>query len=356
MANISEEFMMKAVSFVSVIAIFTLGACSHYSDDLASMDSQIYKAAPATQVAMAPQDIAPAAGGAAFSTETLNAALAREYYSMARFENDKAFDYKAAKQYTAKAKMASAGKLVVPSKISAFDIPADRVGELTQARAELINALKTQNTPENQPSLAKAQTSYDCWLERAEEADADAHFAECKGTFEQAMANLIATAAGTTEPAPSIYDITFGANAALMNEASRKDIAHIANHMKAPENTAQTVQILGVIGTTQGEFGHQLATARMKAVQDALIERGVDAARISPIMSPSVNQEAGKVQVMLMNNAAHPNIETKTEYVPLAQPVPAPVEPVQAPSVYEQAPASAPAPKKFAPAKPSQFN
>lgn len=318
---------MKTVSFISFAALLALGGCSHYSDDLASLEGKVSKPAPTTLAAsypVEPQNIAPAAGMA--SNQTLNATLASEYFTMARFENDKAYDYKAAKYYTGKARQAAEGKLVVPSKVSAFDIPADKQGELNAARGELIAALKAQNTPENAQALAVAQTRYECWLERAEEAADEAHYSSCKSEFEAAMAQLVLPAAGNPASATA-YDINFAANSAVMDESSQKSIAYLVNFLKAPENTAYNANLTGFMSAAQGEFAQNLTNARVTAVRDALIEGGVQAARLNPLVSAGApDAVAGKVQVILSAPAsANPNVQTTTTYTPIT--------PVQVPSV-----------------------
>lgn len=317
---------MKSVSFISFAALLALGACSHYSDDLASLEGKVSKPAPTTLAAsypVEPQNIAPAAGMA--SNQTLNATLASEYFTMARYENDKAYDYKAAKFYTGKARQAAEGKLVVPSKVSAFDVPADKQGELNVARGELITALKTQNTPENAQALAIAQTRYECWLERAEEAADEAHYSSCKSEFEAAMAQLVLPAAGTPASATA-YDINFAANSAVMDENSQKAIAYLANFLKAPENSAYNANLTGFMAAAQGEFAQNLTNARVTAVRNALIEGGVEAARLNPLVSAGApDAVAGKVQVVLAAPAnSNPNVQTTTTYTPIT--------PVQVPS------------------------
>ncbi len=318
---------MKVISLVSMAAIAVLGACSHYSEDLASMEGKI-PAAP-VQMAMTStvQDIAPAAGGSV-SMETMNSALARQYYEMAKYENDKAYDYKAAKQYTQKAMMASKGKVVAPSKISDFDIPQEKQAELSTARGQLISALQTQNAIENQQALASAQINFDCWLERAEEAADEGHYASCKNDFQQAMAVLAMPAAGDATASASTYSLKFVANSAVMDEASKKDIEHVANVLKAPQNTAYTANILGFPGTVQGEFANQLIQTRIGAVRSALIERGVNVAQLTGGNIAMVQQGSeltNDVRVTLnVPVASGPNVQTKTEYVP--------VTPVQVPA------------------------
>lgn len=217
--------MMKKLNLYTVAAMVALGGCSHYGEDLSALDAEMTKPVLVATSAPAqnPQDITPAAGGGAGMmpestsaqsqyaaptaiTATATAApsalpqyLAREYYAMAKYENDTAYDYRAAKSYTQKAMMAAKGKAVAPSKLESFDLNAQRAAELNTARAQLTTALAEQNTLENAQSLAKAQARYECWIERAEEAVNDAHYESCKSEFEAAMATLTMPAAGEAQ-------------------------------------------------------------------------------------------------------------------------------------------------------------
>jgi OOP family OmpA-OmpF porin len=311
---------MKNITIASVCALLSLGACSHYNEDLSAlgkkMDGQQYAGASA------PQDIAPAAGAA--SGQTLNAALAGEYYTMARYENDKAYDYKAAKMFTKKAKMASNGKLVVPGKVSSFDIPEKWQPELNRARGELISALKTQNTPENASALGTAQARYECWLERAEEAADEAHYQSCKSEFEAAMAQLVMPAAGSAE-ATTAYDINFAGQSAVLDQHSKSIVQYLANYLNSGANGTYNVNLTGFMTGAEGSPEQNVVNARVIAVRDELIRSGVAAARVNPMISASAPAEmAGKVQALLVPTQPHENVRTTTEYVPLPQPVPVP--------------------------------
>ncbi len=302
---------MKNISTFAVITLaLALGACGHYSDDMAALDGAMKSKNTTVAAYTQPQDIQPAAGIAA----PLNDYLARDYYEMARYENDKAFDYKAAKMYTQKALTASKGTIVVPSKVSNFDVTEEQAAELNKARSELIAALKEQKSPENQQALAKAQTSFDCWLERAEEAVDEAHYAECKGTFEQSIASLMMPAAGVAATAmPQAYNVEFAQNSNIPDPASANTIEYIAQFLKAPENASYTASLTG-FATTQGEFATNLVNARVAAVRDALVAKGVTEAKLKPfISSPATAMPAGvenrKVEVTL--------IAPQPEFVPV---------------------------------------
>lgn len=195
---------MKIASVTACIAVLLLGACSHYSEELSALDSDM-AAAPQTfayNAAATPQDITPAAGGAGPSFTQY---LARDYYELAKYENDKAYDYKAAKLFTQKAMDAAKGSTPAPTAVSSYDIPDHLKPSLDAAQRDLIIALKDRNTPENAAALANAQTQYECWLDRAEEATDANHYAGCQSAFEGAMAALTMPAAGPEmEPMPAM--------------------------------------------------------------------------------------------------------------------------------------------------------
>lgn len=282
--------MRRFPKLLFVLSVFTLGACSHYSDDLASLDGVMKSSAGRDYAAVSPHDIAPAAGGPV-ATGSINTFLAREYYELARHENDKAFDYKAAKQYTSKAVSARKGQLTAPSKISAYDVPEERVADLTRARADLIAALKSQNTPENAATLAKAQAGFDCWLEQAEEADEASHYAGCQSQFEQSMASLTAPAAGDAT-APT-YQIGFVPNGVVPDDVSQKLIGDIAHYLLAPENASLALTLNAPVDTT--------GAARVNAVQNALVANGLPPQRVS-IAAQQAEQPAvaGYVQATII--------------------------------------------------------
>jgi hypothetical protein len=309
---------MKHILVVSA-ATLMLAACSHYSDDLASMEGKISKPVETATYMANPQDIAPAAGIA--SNQTLNHTLASEYYTMARYENDKAYDYKAAKMFTQKAKMAAEGKLVVPTKVSAFDVPEEKQGELQAARSELITALKTQNTPENAAALGIAQCRYECWLERSEEAADETHYQSCKNDFQAAMAQLVSPAAGTPA-ATTAYEIGFSGGSAVLDESSKKTVGYLSNFLNSPSNETYNINVTGF---ATGAPDQATANARVVAVRDELARSGVAAARMNPLISIGAPTElTDKVQVLLVPTQPAATVQTKTEYVPLAQPIPVP--------------------------------
>ncbi|HPF77981.1 MAG TPA: hypothetical protein PLF01_01695 [Alphaproteobacteria bacterium] len=158
---------------ISCAAIF-LSGCDHYSAKLASLDEPVQEV----------YEIAPASGG----EMSFGKYLETQYYQMARYEQDKMYDYKAAKYYTEKAQALSQGKMVAPASPEEFDISASKMPALQEARMDLEDALHLFNIPENRYAMAMAQSRYDCWVDEAEE---NKEMPKCRAEFEQAMRSLV---------------------------------------------------------------------------------------------------------------------------------------------------------------------
>jgi OmpA-OmpF porin, OOP family len=82
------------------------------------------------------------------------------------------------------------GENVLPDRVEARDVGAGEVDELAAARARLMAALGQTGRKKAPLSAAEAQTSFDCWLEMTEDEDPPEQIEECKGAFEQAIAEV----------------------------------------------------------------------------------------------------------------------------------------------------------------------
>ena len=82
------------------------------------------------------------------------------------------------------------GEAVQPDLVESRDLQSDNVEELSAARARLMAALDQTGRKKAPWQAARAQTAFDCWLERAEENDPPEQIAVCKGEFETAIAEV----------------------------------------------------------------------------------------------------------------------------------------------------------------------
>ena len=82
------------------------------------------------------------------------------------------------------------GELVTPDLVEYRDLRPENVEELSAARARLMAALEQTGRKKAPLPAARAQTAFDCWLEKAEENDPAEQIAVCKGAFEDAIAEV----------------------------------------------------------------------------------------------------------------------------------------------------------------------
>ena len=138
---------------------------------------------------------------------------------------------------------------------------------------------------------AKAQVSYDCWIE-AVEAGNSGRAERCKGEFETAIsavetavAQPVAVVAAVPAPAPAMeapkpFIVFFGFASADVTAAGERVI----------DDAIAAAETLGIVDFTitghadragPEDFNLQLSLRRANAVRDALIARGVKSTGIS---------------------------------------------------------------------------
>ena len=100
------------------------------------------------------------------------------------------YDYSDYWHFAFKAVDSAKGDAVLPDTVESRQLPPDNVEELSAARARLMAALDQTGRKKAPWQAAKAQTAFDCWLERAEENDPPEQIKVCKGEFESALAEV----------------------------------------------------------------------------------------------------------------------------------------------------------------------
>lgn len=142
------------------------------------------------------------ASGSAFST-----ALYNDYITLSRGEYGEG-DYTDADRFAVKAMSAAVGDDVAPYNPGEWKIPADRVPVLTGAYNRLTEALNGTAKDKATVQMARAQTSFDCWVQEQEENFQPDDIAACRDAFVAAMADvdkmtMVAAPAPTPAAAPA---------------------------------------------------------------------------------------------------------------------------------------------------------
>ena len=254
----------------SVLALAVLGGCAVASSgyDIAKM-----RAAQST--------------GSAFTQ-----GLAGEYRHLMDFEADDMYDWRDADHYALKGLRAAAGEAVEPDAIASRDLPADKVGELTTARAELVQLLDASAREKAPQEAAVAQASFDCWMEQQEENFQEDHIAACRDKYQAAMEKLraamkpAAKAEPAPEPAPAPamapkpFVVFFGFDKADITDAASQTIDDAL--ATAKKIGATDFSVTGHADRAgSDDYNSALSLRRSNAVRDALIARGVGEAQVS---------------------------------------------------------------------------
>ncbi len=161
--------MTRIALFAGVAGILLLGACSN-----ADLIKQVELTKPA---------------GTKFDSS-----LHANYVKLAKIEENEG-DLRDAKHFIMKAKAAAAGQQVAPDglpprKVTGVVVTDSSAKDLAGARSRLVKALAGPNVKKMPNVAAEAQTSFDCWVQEAEEGIQANDIAACREVFEIAMAKF----------------------------------------------------------------------------------------------------------------------------------------------------------------------
>ena len=257
-------------AFGPILALAVLGGCA-----IASSGYDIAKMRAAQNT------------GSAFTQS-----LAGEYRQLMDFEADDMYDWRDADHYALKGLRAAGGEAVEPDAIASRDLPADKVGELTTARAELVQLLDAGARDQAPQEAAAAQGAFDCWMEQQEENFQEDHIAACRDKFHAAMEKLraamtpVAKAEPEPEPAPAPvmapkpFVVFFGFDRADLTDAASQTIDDAL--ATAKKIGATDFSVTGHADRAgSDDYNSALSLRRSNAVRDALIARGVGEAQVS---------------------------------------------------------------------------
>ena len=158
------------------------------------------------------------------------ARLYQAYRDLARTEYQEG-DYANSDRFALRAQAAAAGANVEPEKPSAELIPADRLDEMAAARQRLVALLGNAAKSGHAADIARAQASFDCWVEEQEENRQPDHIALCRARFfdavdrvEVALAPPRPVARPKSEPARS-FVVYFDFDKAALDDDAKATLA-----------------------------------------------------------------------------------------------------------------------------------
>lgn len=221
------------------------------------------------------------AAGSAFDR-----ALYNDYITLSKGEYGEG-DYTDSDRFAEKAMMAAAGEGVGPYDPRNWKIPANRQAVMNGAHGRLVDALAGGAKDKATVQLARAQTSFDCWVQEQEENFQPDHIAACRDAFIAAMEEvdksmMVAKPAPAPAPAPApkmadakTWEILFKFDSTdMLGNAKAKmeaAIAYISN-FKRPR-----VTISGYTDTSgSAEYNKALSERRSEMVAITAMDHGLN--------------------------------------------------------------------------------
>jgi OOP family OmpA-OmpF porin len=214
--------------------------------------------------------------------QTFDQALTRDYASFASSLQDDQGDWKDVDYFSRKGLAASRGELVPPENngnwLVPLEVPEQFRSELTDGRSRLVAALNG-GAPTSQPVVAaRAQASYDCWVERMEDDWQSAVKGPCRQQFMAALHQLEQRAAAkpaATGPGGSReLRVYFNFDKADLTPEGRRLLKGVAD--RAKQDTSMKVVVIGKADRAGSDaYNLALSQRRADAVRQVLVQNGV---------------------------------------------------------------------------------
>ncbi len=212
---------------------------------------------------------APTAGSA------FTKALFSEYQAAAKYEAQVEYEWDDAAIFARKGLRAAAGEAVEPEQSGQnWVVPAARAKEVADARARLVGYWGNGARERVPAAAAKAQVSFDCWVE--EEAEGDSN-SDCRATFLKTEPELQVKPVVAAPPVPKIvktFIVYFDFNKASITPAAQKTLKEVA--AAQGEIKPSSIYVSGHTDTVgKSAYNDKLSLNRAKAVASALAKLGV---------------------------------------------------------------------------------
>jgi OOP family OmpA-OmpF porin len=189
--------------------------------------------------------------------------------------------------YAQKGLAAARSEIVLPFELKDWGLPANKVDEMTEARATMMALLNQSARTKVPAAAADAQGKFDCWVEQQTENHQPNDIAACRTAFyaaldiikaEMAPPAPAAAPAPQAEPAPTTFTVYFPLNSTEFTVATQNVLIKA---IQAARQTGSAVLIVGHTDTT-GSAGYNMALSvkRADAVKAAFERSGVSDVRI----------------------------------------------------------------------------
>ncbi len=219
---------------------------------------------------------------------TFQEALTSDYASYADALQNEIKDWADADYFARKGLAAARGQVVPPERNSNWDVPLEYYEkfrtQLSESRERLVKDLDAGGRERLPLVAARAQVSYDCWVERMEDDWQTALDGACHKQFLAALAQLEGALQPAAQPAaapePSReYRVYFEFDrSALLPEA--QEILQGVRALAKQEPGLHVVLVGKADRTGSDGYNMRLSKKRAERVRDALIQMGIPAKRV----------------------------------------------------------------------------
>ncbi|MBI1775569.1 MAG: OmpA family protein [Proteobacteria bacterium] len=245
-------------------------------------------------------DVTALRGATTFGGKPFTAALTDNYRQLAVEEATQEFDWSHGDWFARKGLAASKGEAVLPAEVTitpqvfwlgTYVMPQTKADELAAARTRLINVLNGGARDRAPAAAAKAQTSFDCWIEDEWEGDPNP---SCRAEFLRQMTELEARpAAAAPAPAPAApaaqppvvprtYLVFFDFDKSDITPEAARVLKDAADNAKKSGTTR--IMVTGhtdTMGTVP--YNQRLSERRAAAVKDFLVREGLPAGQVATV-------------------------------------------------------------------------
>jgi OOP family OmpA-OmpF porin len=229
------------------------------------------------------------AAGTPFQNE-----LYSNYIELAKAEYNEG-DYIDSDRFAEKAMAAARGEQVDPYRPEEWHLPADREPVLVGARERLMAVLGAGAGDKFPKEAARAQTSFDCWVQEQEENWQPKDIAACRDAFVVAMEKLEGMMAPVAvvveekvvvvkkvEPkmmAPKSFEVNFDFDSSTPLPGSDAEVKAASEYMKEFKNPKITIAgYTDTVGSVA--YNDKLGERRAEAVAFMGMDMGMEAKRI----------------------------------------------------------------------------
>jgi len=210
-----------------------------------------------------------------------NEALYTETMEHANYEYDKMEDWKHAMFHANNAITAAKGGTYEPAVLSEWELPADKVDELTSARSRLVAALAAGAPRNNPQQAARALAKFNCWVEQQRENFQPKDIAYCRDAFYAALEQIeVKKATQFPEAVNLLADVLFDFAKYNIRPDARPILDDLARMLV--QDTSVNVFVWGFTDTVGSvEYNQRLSERRAAAVADYLASKGVTKNRMT---------------------------------------------------------------------------